>query len=101
MQLKLKGWIGFLVGDRSWNIYRIWIPTINRIVNTQDIIVNEEEICNGDWERFKDDLLAADLNEMAKSAQDSALPDQDSLKEVKTEDSFEITLPIDTLTDVE
>ncbi|EGU72716.1 hypothetical protein FOXB_16775, partial [Fusarium oxysporum f. sp. conglutinans Fo5176] len=101
MRLKPKGWIGFLVGYRSSNIYRIWIPTINRIVNTRDVIFNEDEICNGDWEQFKDDLLEADLSEIAKFAQESALPDQDSLEELEAEDSFEITLPIGALTDDE
>ncbi|KAG6999890.1 Retrovirus-related Pol polyprotein from transposon TNT [Fusarium oxysporum f. sp. conglutinans] len=99
MRLKPKGWIGFLVGYRSSNIYRIWIPTINRIVNTRDVIFNEDEICNGDWEQFKDDLLEADLKEIAKFAQDSTLLDQDSLGELEAEDSFEITLPINALTD--
>ncbi|RKK13997.1 hypothetical protein BFJ67_g18001, partial [Fusarium oxysporum f. sp. cepae] len=90
MRLKPKGWIGFLVGYRSSNIYRIWIPTINRIVNTRDVIFNEDEGCNGDWESFKDELLEADLEEIAKFVQGSSLPEQDDNEQAEqVEDCIE------------
>ena len=100
MRLKPKGWIGFLVGYRSSNIYRIWIPTINRIVNTRDVIFNEDEGCNGDWESFKDELLEADLEEIAKFVQGSSLPEQDDNEQAEqVEDCIEVALPITTLAD--
>ncbi|KAH7465077.1 hypothetical protein FOMA001_g13637 [Fusarium oxysporum f. sp. matthiolae] len=100
MRLKPKGWIGFLVGYRSSNIYRIWIPTINRIVNTRDVIFNEDEGCNGDWESFKDELLEADLEEIAKFVQGSSLPEQDDNEQAEqVEDCIEVVLPTTTLAD--
>ncbi|RKK10738.1 hypothetical protein BFJ65_g14733 [Fusarium oxysporum f. sp. cepae] len=100
MRLKPKGWIGFLVGYRSSNIYRIWIPTINRIVNTRDVIFNEDEGCNGDWESFKDELLEADLEEIAKFVQGSSLPEQDDNEQAEqVEDCIEVALPTTTLAD--
>lgn len=89
MRLKPKGWIGFLVGYRSSNIYRIWIPTINRIISTRDVIFNEDEGCNGDWENFKDDLLEADLEEIARIA---SLQDE-SIDQLEAEDSIEVAFP--------
>lgn len=90
MRLKPKGWIGFLVGYRSSNIYRIWIPTINRIISTRDVIFNEDEGCNGDWENFKDDLLEADLEEIARIA--SLQPDE-PIDQPEAEDSIEVAFP--------
>jgi hypothetical protein len=73
---------------------------INRIVNTRDVIFNEDEGCNGDWESFKDELLEADLEEIAKFVQGSSLPEQDDNEQVEqVEDCIEVAFPTTTLAD--
>jgi hypothetical protein len=42
--------IGYLVGYDSSNIYRIWIPTLDRVIRTRDVIFK--------WQStYKDDAL--------------------------------------------
>lgn len=52
-----KAWIGYLVGYQSTNIYRIWVPKLNRVVCVRDVIFDEETVFDGNIETLKDDLL--------------------------------------------
>ena len=42
-----KAWIGYLVGYDSENVYRIWNPIKNTVIRARDVIVNEDEVFNG------------------------------------------------------
>lgn len=90
-RLNPKAWVGFLIGYRSSNIYRIWIPSLNRIINTRDVLFKENEVFDGDKNAFKDDLRATNLDEISRFVQDSALPEADETFEPEAEDVIETT----------
>ena len=46
-KLDAKAHIGFLVGYKSTNIYRIWVPHKKRVVSVRDVIFNEDEVWDG------------------------------------------------------
>ncbi|RBQ87196.1 hypothetical protein VDGD_20713 [Verticillium dahliae] len=47
-RLELRGWIGYLIGYNSTNIYRIWNPLTNKVISTRDVTFNEKETFSGD-----------------------------------------------------
>ena len=59
-----KAWIGYLVRYDSTNVYRIWNPIINKVVQTRDVMFNKKETFNGDLETLKDDILKIYLGEL-------------------------------------
>lgn len=65
-RLNPKAWIGYLVGYSSTNIYRIWNPQTNKVINTRDVTFNEDEIFKGDIEALKNDGLHIQLNELQR-----------------------------------
>lgn len=98
-RLKPKAWLGYLVGYRSSNIYRIWIPSEGKVRNFRDVIFNEDEVCNGDYQNFKDELLQADVAHIAKFIQQHSLPDDDDVAEPAAEEAVEVDLPITDMAD--
>ena len=95
-KLDPKAWIGYLVGYNATNIYRIWIPLLNRVISTRDVIFNEDELFTSDLEALKDDIREVDLEDFARLLQKVALPDDEDLpqREPSTyEDS--IVIPFD------
>src|ERR1700726_927994 len=74
-RLDPKAWIGYLIGYNSSNIYRIWIPSENRVINTRDVIFNENVFFSGNKETLKDDLLHTSIEELAELVKRTALPD--------------------------
>ena len=65
-KLNPKAWIDYLIGYSSTNIYQIWIPQLNKVISTCDIIFNEEERFTDDLEKLKDNVREVDLEELAK-----------------------------------
>ena len=57
-RLKPKAWIGYLVGYESSSIYRIWIPHLNKVIRTRDVIFNEDAIYEGKKETLDITLQA-------------------------------------------
>ena len=96
-RLNPKAWIGYLIGYSSTNIYRIWIPLLNKVISTRDVIFNEEERFTGDLEALKDDVREVDLEELARLLQQVALPDNEQLPKRETPSSYEDTavIPLD------
>ena len=101
-RLNPKAWIGYLIGYSSTNIYRIWIPQLNKVISTRDVVFNEEERFTGDLEKLKDDVREVDLEELAKLLQKVALPENEQLPERESstyEDAPVIPLDSDELLD--
>ena len=46
-RLDPKAWIRYLMGYTSSNIYRIWVPLLNKVIFTRDVIFNKDEVFNG------------------------------------------------------
>jgi hypothetical protein len=49
-------WISYLVGYDSTNIYRVWNPKSNHVVQMRDIIFDKDYIFPGSIEHLKDKL---------------------------------------------
>ena len=41
-KLEARAHIGYLVGYDSTNIYRVWVPSLRRIIRTRDVIFNDD-----------------------------------------------------------
>ncbi|KAI0994425.1 hypothetical protein K3495_g13757 [Podosphaera aphanis] len=39
-KLTARAHIGYLVGWESTNIYKVWIPSLNRVINTRDVLID-------------------------------------------------------------
>jgi len=65
-KLDPRAWIGYLIGYLSYNIYRIWIPILGKVVYIRDVIFNEAETFDGDLRYLKDDVREMDLGALQK-----------------------------------
>jgi hypothetical protein len=74
-KLAPKAWISYMVGYRSSNNYRIWLPTENKIVTMRNVLFNEDEFCTGDLNLFKDELLTINTEALSEYVKQHALPD--------------------------
>jgi hypothetical protein len=59
-RLAPKAWIGYLLGYRFSNNYRIWLFTENKIIIICNVIFDENKLNNGNCETFRDELLIMD-----------------------------------------
>ena len=80
-RLESKAWIGYLVGYTSTNIYRVWVPLIGRVINTRDVVFNEDDFFNGDLQCLKDDAKDTDLALLSQKLQEIALADDTAVHE--------------------
>ena len=74
-RLDPRAWIGYLVGYRSSNIYRIWVPSMAKVISTRDVIVNEDEIFSGKTEDLMDNLMHSTLDEISTWIRSVELPE--------------------------
>ena len=63
-RLDPKAWIGYLSGYRSMNIFRIWVPTMAKVITTRDVVFDEELIFTGDEKDIMDNLMHSTLEEI-------------------------------------
>ena len=56
-RFNLNAWIGYLIRYDSTNIYQVWNPVTNKVVQTRDVIFNKYKTFNRDLETLKDDIL--------------------------------------------
>lgn len=73
-RLDPKAWIGYLVGYQSSNIYRIWIPSLAKVISTRDVIFDENTIFDGTVEDLMDSLMHSTLSEIAAYIRTIELP---------------------------
>ena len=73
-RLDPKAWIGYLVGYRSSNVYRIWIPSLGKVISTRDVIFDEQTIFNGTVKDLMDNLMHNTLEEIATHVRSVELP---------------------------
>ena len=74
-RLDPRAWIGYLVGYRSSNIYRVWIPTMGKVISTRDVVFDEETVFDGKKEDIMDNLMHSTLNEIAAWVRSAELPE--------------------------
>jgi hypothetical protein len=73
-RLNSKAWIGYLAGYQSSNIYRIWIPSLGKVISTRDVVFNEESVFDGKVENLMDSLMHSTLEEIATLVRAIELP---------------------------
>jgi hypothetical protein len=74
-KLDPKAWIGYLVGYRSSNIYRIWIPSTGRVISTRDVVFDEETVFDGSEKEIMDNLMHSTTTQIAEWMQSIELPE--------------------------
>ena len=87
-RLDPKAWIGYLVGYRSTNIWRIWIPSLAKTISTRDVIFDEDTVFSGKTEDLMDNLMHSTLEEIAAWVRSVELPPSPQ-QEQATESFFE------------
>ena len=60
-----KAWIGYLVGYQSSNIFRIWIPSMGKVISTRDVVFDEDTIFSGAQQDIMDNLMHSTVEEIA------------------------------------
>jgi hypothetical protein len=45
-KLESRALIGHLVGFNSTNIFRVWLPTIGRVIQTRDVVFAQDKLCD-------------------------------------------------------
>ena len=73
-RLDPKAWIGYLVGYRSTNIWRVWIPSLSKVISIRDVVFDEETVFNGTQEEIMDNLMHSTLDEIATWIRTVELP---------------------------
>ncbi|KAF7564272.1 uncharacterized protein PtrM4_153240 [Pyrenophora tritici-repentis] len=69
-----KAWIGYLVGYRSTNIFRIWVPSIGKVISTRDVVFDEEVVYSGEHKEVMDNLIHSTTEEIAAWIRTIELP---------------------------
>lgn len=73
-RLDPRAWIGYLVGYRSSNIYRIWIPSMGKVISTRDVVFDEDTVFDGRRESIMDSLMHSTMDEIASWIRTIELP---------------------------
>ncbi|OAQ63884.1 integrase, catalytic core [Purpureocillium lilacinum] len=74
-KLSPRAHVGYLVGYQASNLYRIWVPKLNRVILSRDVQFNEEEF----FDPTKEENLETEpvIEYRSKSGSPEALPRQD------------------------
>jgi hypothetical protein len=83
-RLDPKAWVGYLVGYRSSNIYRIWIPSLAKVISTRDVVFDEQAVFDGKTEDLMDNLMHNTLEEIASHVRTMELPSPTTNPEVES-----------------
>jgi len=83
-RLDPKAWIGYLVGYRSSNIYRIWIPSLAKVISTRDVVFDEQAVFDGKIEDLIDNLMHNTLEEIATQVRTIELPSPTNYPDVES-----------------
>jgi len=79
-RLDPKAWIGYLVGYTSSNIYRIWVPLLNKVIFTRDVIFNEDEVFDGNLDHLHNAVREVTLEDLAQRLQRICASEQEHLE---------------------
>jgi hypothetical protein len=74
-RLDPRAWIGYLVRYQSSNIYRIWVPSMAKVISTRDVIFNKDKIFSSKTEDLIDNLMHSTLNKIATWTRSVKLPE--------------------------
>ena len=52
------------MGYTSSNIYRIWVPLLNKVIFTRDVIFNEDEVFDGNLDHLHNAVREVTLEDL-------------------------------------
>ena len=73
-RLDLKAWIGYLVGYRLSNIFRVWVPSMGKVISTRDVVFDEYTIFDGSEKQIINNLMHSTLKEIQSWIRTVELP---------------------------
>jgi hypothetical protein len=74
-RLDPKAWIGYLVGYRSSNIFRIWVPSLGKVISTRDVVFDESTFFNGSEQDIMENLMHSTTEQIARWVKTLELPE--------------------------
>jgi hypothetical protein len=78
-KLRPKAHISFLVGYKSTNIYRIWIPHKKKVISARDVLFDKEEFYDGKPIRFSDILI----NKLDEAIEEVSITPDPNLEDIQ------------------
>jgi hypothetical protein len=75
MRLDACAWIGYLVGYRSTNIFRIRIPALDKVITTRDVVFNENKVLDDKEQTLIDSLMHTTSSDIAKLVTNLEIPE--------------------------
>ena len=93
-KLNAKAQIGFLVGYKSTNIFRIWVPHKKKVISAKDVIFNEDEI----WDEKPIRLTPDKIQELDDAVEVVEVQQSDNQEEIQLGAEDERVQPSDLIT---
>jgi hypothetical protein len=69
---------------RSFNIYRIWIPSLAKVISTRNVVFDEQAVFDGKVEDLMDSLMHNTLEEIATRVRIMELPNPTAYPEIES-----------------
>ena len=88
-RLDPKAWIGYLVGYRSSNIFRVWVPSMGKVISTRDVVFDEYTIFDGSEKQIIDNLMHSTLEEIQSWIRTVELPPSPQDQNSETDTFYE------------
>ncbi|KAI1004940.1 hypothetical protein K3495_g3273 [Podosphaera aphanis] len=105
-RLLSRAHIGYLIGWESTNIYKVWVPSINKVINTRDVLIDsgnlynphdidlfslreapDEEIIQAlEWESMREDIMTITDIPSTKEILQDMVPALTSYKNIVNEE---------------
>ena len=77
-RLDPHAWIGYLIGYQSTNIYRVWVPQLNRVISSRDVTFDEGVIFDGHIDTLKDQAKAVDGDDLIQLINQAEVPEPET-----------------------
>ena len=88
-KLDAKAHISFLVGYKSTNIYRIWIPHKRKVISARDVIFNEDEV----WDQKPIRLNPDKIQELDQAIEVVEIPQADEQEDIQLAEDLDLPAP--------
>ena len=88
-KLDARAHIGFLVGYKSTNIYRIWVPHKRKVIYVRDVIFNEDEV----WDQKPIRLSPNKIHELDKAIEVVEVLQTDEQEDIQLAEDLDLPIP--------
>ena len=88
-KLDAKAHIGYLVGYKSTNIYRIWIPHKRKVISARDVIFDKDKV----WDRKPIRLTSDKVQERDKAIEVVEIPQAEEQEDIQLAENLDLSNP--------